>query len=348
MKAELFQLPFITDGLEGIGGKIKDKNQDFIVEELPLYDLTGEGEHLFVNITKDGMTTKDLQKELAKVYEVNHQDVDFAGIKDKHAITTQTFSIWLRDPSIKDRAFQLEDSLPVKINWNKFHQRKIKKGHLAGNVFTVKITDIPGSLDEAAQKTDKIIKKLSQTGIPNFFGAQRFGMEEDNAQKGLDIMLGKQRVKNKWLRKFLLSSYQSYVFNYYLKKRIEEGLFDKILNGEVAKKQDTGGMFIVDDPVADQKRLENKEITFTGPIFGKKMKSPQDEALDFENNILKELEITRENFSKGKLNGTRRAGIIIPEIKHQKIEDGMQLNFTLPKGSFATIILREIMKNFHT
>src|SRR6056297_1401309 len=105
-------------------------------------------------------------------------------------------------------------------------------------------------------------------------------------------MLGKQRVKNKWLRKFLLSSYQSYVFNYNLKKKIEEDLFDKILNGEVAKKQDTGGMFIVDDPLTDQKRLENKEITFTGPIFGKKMKSPRDEALDFENKILKELEIT--------------------------------------------------------
>jgi tRNA pseudouridine13 synthase len=346
MKAEPFQLPFITCELEGTGGTIKETNEDFQVEEIPLYELTGEGEHLFINITKNAITTKDVQKELAKIYQVKNQDVDFAGIKDKYALTTQTFSVWIKDHSIKDRAYQLEEFLPVKINWTKFHQRKIKKGHLAGNKFTIKITGIPGLIDDAIQKAEAIINKLSETGIPNFFGEQRFGIKGDNAQKGLDIMLGKQRIKNKWLKKFLLSSYQSYVFNFYLKKRIEEGLFGRILNGDVAKKQDTGGIFIVDDSETDQKRLENKEITFTGPIFGKKMRSPENEALNFENEILKGLEITREDFAKAKLTGTRRPGIIIPDINYRKCEDGIELKFTLPKGSFATVVLREIMKNF--
>ncbi|MFP4046261.1 MAG: tRNA pseudouridine(13) synthase TruD [Bacteroidales bacterium] len=339
------ELPYISNKSEGTGGKIKTCEEDFIVNEIPAYEPSGEGEHLFIHITKRGITTKDVQKALAKIYNANFKDVEFAGIKDKHALTSQYFSVWLRNGQSKNLAYELEKNMPITINNMEFHNRKLKMGHLRGNAFKIKIREIKMSLDEAYTRACKIAEEIHKKGLPNFYGEQRFGKDGDNAERGFRLLKGQEIVHNKWLKRFLLSSLQSNLFNYYLTKRIENKLFDKILKGDIAKKQDTGGLFVVEEVDDEQKRLENKEICFTGPMFGKKMKQAGDKAGELEASVLQENDITEEEIKKAKLTGTRRAGIIIPEIKIEQQEDGLNLEFSLPKGAFATIVLREIMKN---
>jgi tRNA pseudouridine13 synthase len=340
-----FDIPYITDTLPGTGGKIKTIPEHFQVDEIPVYKPSGEGEHLFINITKKGITTKEVQKALARVFKTKVRDVEFAGIKDKYAVTSQNFSVWLLEKQDKNLAYNLEEELPVKINSMDFHQRKIKKGHLMGNAFQIKITDIEMPIDEAYEKASNIIAMIHEKGLPNFYGEQRFGIEGDNAERGYDVLKGKEKIHNKWLRRFLLSSFQSHLFNYYLYLRINRDLFNQILPGDVAKKQDTGGIFIVEDVKQEQNRLDNKEICFTGPMFGKKMTLAGDQAGKFEQEILDDNNVTYDELKAAKLTGTRRAGILLPKIKPEKENDGLLLSFTLPKGAFATVLLREIMKN---
>lgn len=339
------ELPYISQKFEGIGGEIKTCPENFIVNEMPAYEPSGEGEHLFIHITKRGITTKDVQKALAKIYNTNFKDVEFAGIKDKHALTSQYFSVWLRNGQSKKLAYELEKNMPITINNMEFHNRKLKMGHLKGNVFKIKISNIKIPLNEAYKRAYNITEEIHKKGLPNFYGEQRFGKDGDNADRGFRILKGEERVHNKWLKRFLLSSLQSNLFNYYLTRRIENKLFDKILKGDIAKKHDTGGIFVVEEVDKEQIRLDNKEICFTGPMYGKKMKQADDEAGELEASVLKEYEIKEEEIKEAKLTGTRRAGIILPRIKIEQQSDGLTLEFSLPKGAFATIVLREIMKN---
>ena len=128
-------------------------------------------------------------------------------------------------------------------------------------------------------------------------------------------------------------------------KRIEKGLFNTILPGDIAKKHETGGLFWVEDPKLDQQRFESKEISFTAPMFGYKMSKPKDESLALEEEILAEMGLDVQEFRVQRVKGTRRIGRVLPEITVSDHNEGVQLDFSLPKGGFATILLREFMKN---
>jgi len=341
-----FTLPYVTSDITGIGGRIKETPEDFVVSEIPVYEPEGTGEHLFIQLTKQGITTRDVQKALSRIYQTPRGDVNYAGIKDKHAVTTQFFSVWLKDGQDKDLAYQLEEELPVTINKLTYHRRKIKSGHLLGNQFSIRIRHPDLPVDEAAEKSRAIARVIRTKGLPNFYGSQRFGMEGDNAQKGLEILLGKRKEKNKWLRRFLTSSYQSYLFNYYLFRRIQQGLYQTILEGDIAKKQQTGGIFVVEDREAEQQRFDNQEICYTGPVYGKKMTPAQSESGRLEEQILQEQQMDMQKLREARLTGTRRQGILIPEIEVEEETDALRLHFSLPKGAFATIVIREFTKNF--
>ncbi|MBS3808312.1 MAG: tRNA pseudouridine(13) synthase TruD [Bacteroidales bacterium] len=341
-----FILPYVTSDITGIGGQIKETPEDFVVSEIPVYEPEGAGEHLFIQITKQGITTRDVQKALSRIYQTPRGDVNYAGIKDKHAVTTQFFSVWLKDGQDKDLAYQLEEELPVTINKRIYHRRKIKSGHLLGNQFSIRIRHLDLPVDEAAEKSREIARAIRTKGLPNFYGSQRFGMEGDNAQKGLEILLGQRREKNKWLRRFLTSSYQSYLFNYYLFRRIQQGLYQTILEGDIAKKHETGGIFVVEDREAEQQRFDKQEICYTGPVYGKKMTPAHSESARLEEQILEEQQMDLTTLRGARLTGTRRQGILIPEIEVEEETDSLRLHFSLPKGAFATIVLREFTKNF--
>lgn len=324
------------------------KDEYFIVEELPLYDPVGDGRHLYVNLTKKGLTTIEVQHRLAKLFNLSPSDVGYAGLKDKHACATQTFSIPLEsgDGKIIEEVIEhVKRSLPVTVNWARLHRNKLRPGHLLGNRFRVTITDLNVTPEEAECRAKAIVEKLRRCGVPNFFGPQRFGFQGDNIVKGMNIVRGKLRVKDRWLRRFLISSYQSYLCNLYLARRVEAGLFYKILPGDIAKKYSTGGMFIVEDAEREQPRYNRQEISFTAPIYGSRMWMARGPAGEFESEILKEAGVTLDMFDQVKVEGTRRLGrLSISDIQVEIEGSNLVVSFTLPKGAFATSVLREIMK----
>lgn len=358
-----FELPYITDDLVGIGGTLRATPEHFIVDEVPLYDPSGEGQHLYVNLTKVGLTTKEVQRSLAKVLKLEPNNIGFAGMKDKYARTTQTFSLSLGHVSTADvdeAVKRIEEELPVTVQWAKQHGNKLKAGHLLGNRFRIAISDLAQPAIALLPLAETIIEQIQRTGIPNYFGPQRFGLEGANVERGYEILLGKKRVKDRWLRRFLVSSYQSYLCNLYLSRRVANGDFHHLLLGDIAKKHDTGGIFDVEDLVAEQPRYEAKEISFTAPMYGPKMKPATHEADLLEASILADSGVTINQLRRAKVDGTRRLGrLLIPDItvKTETNETSTEqdsnpsakngqliIEFFLPKGAFATTVLREIMK----
>ncbi len=338
--------PYITDELEGIGGKIRDRPEDFMVEEVPLYEPSGVGNHLYANITKRNKTTRDVQVELAKLFKLRPHNIGTAGLKDKNAVTTQTFSALLQKNMQPDEATDLiESRLDVNVNWVSFHTNKLRAGHLIGNKFKITITGLRMPTSEAANKAWRIAELIHQKGVPNFYGEQRTGTTREKIRDGWAVLHGEKRVKDKWERKFLISVYQSYLCNRYLAERVKHGLFDRLLQGDIAKKHDTGGIFWVSDVETDQPRYEAQEISFTAPMFGYKMSQPLGESASLEEEILGESEMSMDVFKKAKITGTRRLGRLTPRIDIIETSRGLQLSFALPKGGYATTLLREFMKS---
>jgi len=338
-------IPYLTEELEGIGGKIRDRPEDFMVEEIALYEPSGNGNHLYINLTKRNQTTRDVQIELAKLFKLRPQNIGTAGLKDKNAVTTQTFSALLQNRVGAEEASDLiESRLDVKVNWVNFHTNKLRAGHLIGNKFNITITDMRMPTSQAVKKAWSIADIIHLKGVPNFFGEQRMGTTREKIRDGWAVLTGEKRVKDRWERKFLISVFQSYMCNRYLAERVNRGLFDGLLLGDIAKKHETGGIFWVNDLATEQPRYEAQEISFTVPIYGYKMSKPLGESASLEAEILEESEMTMDVFKRGKITGTRRLGRLTPKIDIKETSRGLQLSFMLPKGGYATTVLREFMK----
>ncbi|MCB0115655.1 MAG: tRNA pseudouridine(13) synthase TruD [Caldilineaceae bacterium] len=341
-------LPYISADLPGVGGQLRASPDHFVVEEVPLYEPIGEGQHLYVNLTKQEMTTRDVQKKLASIFNLPNGEVGFAGMKDKYARTTQTFSLNVGhvDSAFVDAAaVRIEEALPVTVHWVNLHRNKLKAGHLLGNRFSIRVTEMDLPVDEAFQRAQTIVAQIQARGLPNFYGPQRLGQQGSNVLRGFELIVGQRKMKDRWLRDLLRASVQSYMCNRYLAERVERGLFDQVILGDVAKKYDTGGLFEVTDVDAEQPRYERKEISFTAPIYGPKMWITTGDAGALEEAVLAESGVTLDDLHKAHLTGTRRMGrLIFADLQVQPHETGLNVRFFLPKGAFATTVLREIMK----
>jgi tRNA pseudouridine13 synthase len=349
-------LPYITRDLPGIGGRLRAKPDHFVVEETPLYEPEGEGQHLYVRITKTGMTTKEVEQALTRIFGLGRGGVGFAGMKDKRARTTQTFSLAVghQDAAFADEAVKrIERELPVTVHWARYHRNKLKLGHLLDNRFVITVSGLTlpaeDSVEDVESRVRAVIERIREQGLPNYFGPQRFGIHGGNVEKGLEVLRGKRYVRDKWLRRFLVSAYQSYLCNVYLAERVERGLFGRLMSGDVAKKYATGGLFDVEDLEAEQIRYASQEISFTAPLYGSKMRAAAEEAGELEAEILAQTPVTERHFQKAKVQGTRRLGrILVPDLAAEmdETDDGpaVTVSFTLTKGAFATTVMREIMK----
>jgi len=335
-------LPYITNDLKGVGGEIKVEPAHFVVEEIPLYEPSGQGQHVYVRLTKEGWTTRDIQNQLADLFDLRDVDIGCAGRKDKHARTTQTFSLSLPNTDDDEVAARIEEHIPVDLEWVRRHKNKIKAGHLLGNRFRIVVLDpVEGALAQA----EAVLHVLRERGLPNFYGPQRFGRQGDNAEQGRQILLTGQGPRKRWLRRLLLRAYQSALFNTWLVARMDRGWFNRLLVGDVAKKRDTGGLFEVEDAQAAQPRLDRDEITYTGPIYGYRMWWANGDPGTLERSILEDAGVTEEMLQLAHLNGSRRrARLVLEDLEVEAHPDGLLLTFSLPKGSYATTVLREVMK----
>ncbi|GGL83111.1 tRNA pseudouridine synthase D [Deinococcus aerolatus] len=319
----------------GTGGTLRQEPQDFRVEEVAAYPLSGEGDHLYLHVEKTGHTTAHVLRELGAQLGVRDRDIGVAGLKDRHAVTTQ----WLSVPAKYERRlgdFALDG---VRILDTTRHSNKLGMGHLRGNRFVVRVRGAEGGAAEA-QAT---LATLGAHGVPNYFGPQRFGLGGLNAEEGLRVLRGESRLRDPRVRRFLISSVQSAVFNAFLSLRLERGVFASLLAGDMAKKHDTGGVFLVEDAAAESPRAERGEVSATGTLFGKKTKPLTLDAGALEAEALALFDLTPSVFASRR--GDRRLTRVFPEeASVTPQDDGYTLAFTLPKGSFATSVLREVMK----
>ena len=335
-------LPYLTPDLPGTGGEIRVKSAHFVVEEIPLYEPSGAGQHVYVRLTREGWTTREIENRLAKLFNLRDVDIGCAGRKDKHARTTQTFSLNLPGADLDAVAARIREEMPVDLAWVQLHRNKIKAGHLLGNRFRVVVLN-PG--EGALPRAQAVVRALHERGLPNFYGPQRFGVEGDNAERGREILFSGRGPRERWLRRLLLRAYQSALFNTWLVRRMEHGWFELLLRGDVAKKRDTGGLFEVEEPEVEQARFERDEITYTGPIYGYRMWWADGKPGALEHQVLEEVNLTGELLHRAHLDGSRRrARLVMEDLQVESHPDGLLLTFSLPKGAYATTVLREVMK----
>ncbi|MGQ9510901.1 MAG: tRNA pseudouridine(13) synthase TruD [Thermaceae bacterium] len=328
--------PYLTPHLPGVGGRIRVQPRDFQVEEVPAYLPSGKGEHLYLLLEKEGLTTRQVFEFIRDALEVPEREIGVAGLKDKYALTRQWLSIPKR---YEDRLSLLGELEGVRLLGVDLHTNKLQPGHLKGNRFRILIREVKGGKAEA----EAVLRELQKRGVPNYYGPQRFGLGGKNPERGYRLVKEGKGRGTPWLKRFLIGSLQSLLFNDWVALRMERGLFDRVVLGDVAKKHETGGEFLVQDPERESERALRLEISATGPLFGRKYFQSQGEARALEDEVLARYDLKREDFTLRR--GARRpVRVPLPEVELEESPEGLWLSFFLPKGSYATSLLREVMK----
>jgi tRNA pseudouridine13 synthase len=341
--ADVMQPPLLTSDLPGIEGKIKTIPEDFEVEEIPAYEPSGRGDFLYLWIEKRDLGAEFFTRQVARRLDVAVGEVGAAGLKDRHAITRQMVSV---PASAETRLPQLEGD-GIKVLRVTRHSNKLRPGHLHGNRFRILIRDSsgPNAAASTLQIADAICERLRQHGLPNYYGPQRFGHDGETLRTGLALLRGeKTPIRNPFLKKLALSAAQSGLFNHSLSLRFQDGLLRRVLTGDVMCKIPLGGMFVAVDVEAEQKRFDAREIVTAGPIFGRKTFAAAQEAAEREQATLRAFGLTEASFHGfGKLmQGTRRHNsVYIEDLAADAEPEGLRLTFTLPAGSFASVLLRQ-------
>jgi tRNA pseudouridine13 synthase len=340
----------LTADLPGLGGAIKTFPEDFEVEEIPAYQPSGQGEHLYLWLEKRDMGAEYFLRRVAQRLGIPPGAIGSAGLKDRHAVTRQ----WLSVPGEAESRLPDLEGDGIRVLAVSRHGNKLKAGHLHGNRFHILVRNVCA---QARERLAPILHRLGREGLPNYYGGQRLGHAGETARIGMALLRrepvpvsasgSKANVRNPFLRKLALSAVQSALFNAYLSRRLADGLFRRILAGEVLAKRPFGGLFVATDTAVEQARFDGRETVHAGPIFGRKTFPACDEAAARELAVLKEAGLTASAFQGfGKLvQGTRRHNVIYLDDLSATFEpEGVRLTLTLPAGSYATVLLREIMK----
>ena len=336
-------------------GVIKCSPEDFVVDEVPAYEPSGTGDHVYVRFRKRGLNTDDVVRAIAKAVSVQPRECGVAGMKDKVAVTTQWISVLGREPSFEERIRALEIE-GVEILEVTRHGNKLRTGHLKGNRFEIVVRDVPEGEEDAVHAA---FARIAAEGVPNAYGAQRFGTYGDTAERARSWLTGKERAPaDPRLRRLHFSALQSAIFNAVLEQRFADGTWKVPLDGDLLKKEDTGGLFVCTDVQLDRERAGRGEVCPTGPILGDRMRQPEREALALEQRIaapfIEGVDLHRAR-SLGE--GTRRAlRLRVTEVSADTVAELMnspgelagvsaeqrgavRVRFVLPKGAYATTVL---------
>jgi tRNA pseudouridine13 synthase len=343
--------PLLTADLPGVGGQIKTNPEDFEVEEIPAYEPTGQGDFLYLWIEKRDMGAEYFARQVAKRLAIPVGEVGTAGLKDRRAVTRQMVSV----PASAEANLPQLDGDGITVLHVSRHTNKLRPGHLHGNRFRILIRlSSPLPLGEGpgvrANRVDiePILDRIRQQGLPNYYGPQRFGHDGETLHLGLALLRGEKSIRQPFLKKFALSAAQSAIFSHCLAQRMRDGLLRRVLPGDVMCKVPFGGMFVATDLEAEQRRFDAREIVTAGPIMGRKTFAATQEAAQREQAALSAFELPENAFNGfGKLlQGTRRHNLVYLDDLAAAVEsEGLRLSFTLPAGSYATVLLREVMKN---
>ncbi|NLD43141.1 MAG: tRNA pseudouridine(13) synthase TruD [Chloroflexi bacterium] len=391
----------LTADLPGTGGQVRVRPKDFSVEEIPLYEPSGRGAHTFFQIEKRGIDTPRAIRLLAEALRVPAAAFSFAGLKDAQAVARQILSIEGLPPERVLRA----RVVGVRVLWARRHPKRLQIGELRGNRFAIRIRGVlPGALERA----NAILEVLARRGMPNGFGAQRFGYRQANHLLGqamvrrdwaafCEVLLGRpapdepdasRRAREAYqagdlrsaqalwppalreeravlralgagappaeaalrlpqgVRRLYGAAYQSYLFNRLLSERLPT--IDRLETGDLAIIHASDAFFLVEDAAREQERAERLEISPSGPLYGFKVRLAREAVGDREHGLLRAEGITRGDFRGvpgAYLVGERRAfRVPLEGLAVRQEGDDLLLRFALPRGAYATSLLREVIK----
>ncbi|MGR5095810.1 tRNA pseudouridine(13) synthase TruD [Vibrio maritimus] len=303
-------------GKPAVSAKFKASNEDFIVKEVLGFEFAGEGEHLMLRVRKNGENTSFVANELAKVCGVKSKDIGWAGLKDRHAITEQWLSVHLPKKNVPDFSAFLAQYPSIEIVATDWHNKKLRPGDLAGNEFEIRLTevsDIEGLMERVA--------KVSESGVPNYFGQQRFGRDGNNVTEAKRWGRENVRTRNQNKRSLYLSAARSWIFNQIVSKRLEQGCFNSELSGDIL--DETG--------------------VITAALAGDNALPTQDAAMALEQSIVDGEPDLMALIRGNRMRHDRRAIVLKPEaLNSDSNGQAVTLSFFLDSGSFATSILREL------
>ncbi|MFG6446788.1 tRNA pseudouridine(13) synthase TruD [Roseateles sp. BYS180W] len=301
----------------GARATLKSLNEDFVVTELPLQLPSGEGEHIWLDIEKNGANTAFVAQQLAEAAGVQERDVGYAGLKDRYAITRQWFSIYFPKGDTPDLT-QLQHP-EFKVLGQSRHVKKLRPGDLQGNRFRIVLRDVAG--DRAAIEAN--LQAIAAQGVPNYFGAQRFGFEGGNVEQGRAMLAREIRVRNPKKKGIYLSAVRSFVFNEVLAQRIQQGLWGQTLPGD-----------LLDDAGRP-----------TGPLWGRGRVSTTDQAQALELAVAQRHATLCDGMEHAGLDQERRPLVATPADMSWAWPqaDQLELTFALPAGTYATSVLSEVL-----
>jgi tRNA pseudouridine13 synthase len=323
-----------------LAARIRATPEDFLVEELDAFEATGSGEHLLLTVEKRGTNTAFAAAEIARWAGVPAMGVSYAGLKDRHAVTRQRFSVHLPKRVAPDLAgLQVPGLRVLKSEW---HSRKLPRGALAGNRFEIILRAVEG--DPAV--IDGRLAVIAAQGVPNYFGEQRFGRGGDNVANALAMFGGRRFGRDQ--RTMLLSAARSELFNQVLSARVSDGSWNRGLAGEVWMLDGTRSVF-GPEPWTDElaARLAAFDIHPTAPLWGRGNSRAADDALALETSVLGDARslALREGLEMAGLSQERRATRLrAGQLQWSWLDGGaaLRLAFTLPPGTYATTLLAEL------
>ncbi len=320
-------------------GLIRQAPDDFIVNEIQSFELSGTGEHAFLLIEKCSENTDYVARLLARFAGVRQRDVSYAGLKDRHARTTQWFSVWL--PGKPDPDWQGLNSETIKVLQATRHSKKLKRGSLAGNQFILRVRDWSGDKSLLEQQ----LQTIKLQGVPNYFGEQRFGREGGNIAKALALFAGEKVSRNQ--RSLYLSAARSYLFNHILSVRVANNSWNKALPGDVLMFDDSHGFFqaeTLDESILQ--RVAQLDLHPTGSLWGKGEGQVSAAVAVLEKQVIAEYSDLAQGLCAFGMEQDRRAlRSHIQALQWQFVDANcLELSFTLNAGSYATALLREIVR----
>ncbi|MFT6989428.1 MAG: tRNA pseudouridine13 synthase [Paraglaciecola sp.] len=333
----LYQYPKLK-----ISGQFKSTAEDFQVTEILGYDPIGEGEHIYLWVRKTGLNTAYLAEQIAKFTQLPLRAVTYAGRKDKHAQTEQWFSVHL--PGKGEFDWTKFNEPGAKVLKSIRHNKKLRTGVLKGNHFNITLRQL-----SSTSGIDKRLQQIKLTGVPNYFGSQRFGNTLHDARGGnlvlADKMINGEAIRNRNKRSMAISALRSWLFNEILNLRLQNGCLSKPLLGDVMQLAGTNSFFCADQiDMSISQRLEQRDIYLSAPLWGSGHLASQSDALQFEQDFAQQHLVVIQTLEDLGLKQERRAINLFPnELEWSWLDDTLNLRFSLPSGTFATSVLRELI-----
>lgn len=318
-------------------GLLRSHKSDFkVFEKIPFLPC-GEGEHLYIHIRKTGANTAFVAKQLAQYFSVKESLVSYAGLKDRFAVTQQWFGVHVPGKQCYDLSDLVIEG--VEVLSAKRHNKKLRIGGLEGNRFEITLRDVT--------EIDELIRRwhvVSNHGVPNYFGEQRFGINGGNIAKATSLFSG-QKVKDKKKRGMYLSAARSLIFNQVISERIAQQNFDRLMDGDVLMLSGSQSVFLA-DVIEDTliQRYLNFDVDITAPMWGSGKLMTTADACKFETNIAHQhIEFCEGLSDFGLKQERRRIRLVMKDPSIEIDNNTVTLSFFLPAGAYATTIMRELL-----